>query len=240
MREHIKETCLNMTQDELTLSTVLSEIGSSYKGVDVRAVLVRPTSTLAEWICAFLMLRFTNERMEEVKQAFEEIEGRIGIQNEDNLKVRQFYYDMKGASEIVNCISKGHVGLQDCLAVIRGNYAQIKTGHAINHNGFADSQYLYKMIYSSKNHDFIVPFLENSVGKRNVNLQKISELLGINNLQDVQANNVLVLFPLYVNRLELNDNDRGRKLCTYEVDRYLGEKCEIRLTVSTKEGKRQG
>jgi hypothetical protein len=57
-----------MTQDGLTLSTVISEIGNSYRGVDIRAILVRTTSTQTEWICAFLILRFTNNRIDEAEK----------------------------------------------------------------------------------------------------------------------------------------------------------------------------
>ena len=109
---------------------------------------------------------------------------------------------------LLKCISRGHIPICEHLAFMRGDYAQIRTVNAVDHSGFTDCpEYRCKVIWSSMESS-VTPFLESMVGKQNFSLEKVSQLLGINNLQKVMANNIILIFPLYSRKLEFQDNDK--------------------------------
>ena len=226
-------------EDRLTIEKILTELKNSYIGVDLRVVLARPReSDHDQWISVFLKMVFTNKEQADVRRSQEETQGRVGLEDEENLKVKLVYVGMNEAYGIINCISRGHISISGYLANIFGDYDQIKNREAVN-SSFADSQYLCKMVWSSMNSGSVVPLLENTVGKRKVDLKKISQLLNIENLQTVIGNNVILLFPLYSKRLDVQNDDKGKILCKYEIDKSLVEKCEVRLAIRNQEGERQ-
>ena len=51
----------------VTLQTILSEMGNTYRGLDICAILVkRKEKPDSDWICAFLKIHFTKEEKNRV------------------------------------------------------------------------------------------------------------------------------------------------------------------------------
>ena len=72
------------------------------------------------------------------------------------------------------------------------------------------------------------------VGKKNVDLEGISELLDIKNLQNVMNTNAAILFPLYSKKLVVQESDKGKLLCRYEIDRNLVDKSNAIINIDIK------
>lgn len=223
------------TRNGLTIERLLAELNKSYKGIDLRVVLAkaRETSDNEEWVSVFLKMLFTNKKQDEIKRQHKDVVARVGDQDDENLKVKLVYHGIKEALNLINCISRGHIPISSYLATIQGGYREIKTKKAVN-NGFTNTQNICKMICSGMNpgSGSVVPFLESMVGKQNIDLEKISELLDIRNLQSAIENNIVILFPLFSKKIELQDTDKGRILRKYEIDRNLVKVCKARVTIS--------
>lgn len=178
----------------------------------------------------FLKMIFTNKNMNEVKSIQNEVQQNTRIENGESLRVELEYADMNHARHVLDCILNGHVHTPRSRASIPGEYDGI--GDRVT--GGTDSRYSQeycKMAWSRILEGSVVPFLEKMVGKKNVDIEMISELLDVKNLQSTIDNNVIILFPLYSNRQDVQDCDKDRLLGRYKIDRNLVEKSEARISI---------
>ena len=166
--------------NSLTIEKMLMELNNSYKGIDLRVVLARSReeSESDAWVSVFLKMVFTNKDRVNVRHLHEEIQRRVGVQDEKNLKVKLIYLKISQAHNIINCIRKGRVSISGYRATIKGGYNQLKSMEVID-SSFASPQYFCKMICSSMDSGSVVPYLEKMVGKQKVDIKRISELLDI-------------------------------------------------------------
>jgi hypothetical protein len=149
----------------------MSEIGNTYKGLDICAILVKQKDKPDnDWICAFLKIRFTKEDKNEILDIYHKRQKHVGIQDYEYLVVKLFYYEMDMAQDFLQDITKGHIEIEGIRCIIEGNYIQIQTNEAINVSGKSAhsqrySKELHKMISSTMNEFFVVPYIESMVGR---------------------------------------------------------------------------
>lgn len=231
------------SEHNLTLGKTLSALVNSYKGFDVRAIIVKPKDKTS-WICVFIKVRFTREDSNELQQKYNETEARVGIQDEECLKVKLGYYAIDKSHEFLQQLASGYINLADIECRIEDNSDQIQSNEVMNiyGGGYINSpeysEYLHKMIVASRSDGFVTPHLENIVGKENVDAWKISELPDINNLQNVHANNIMIFFPIYSKKLELKNHDLGNILSKYEIDSSFASQCIVKLTIDGSQNER--
>lgn len=227
-----------------TLQTVLAALGPSYRSIDLRALTLRKsTADNTSLACLLLKIRFTREELGDLKQVYDKLKHNIdpgGIytnsSEKDLLKVQLVGMSIDEVEGLFANIRAGRLKIGGVEYPIVSHVERISNAKPMWYDSYvATKEYLqYRhLLFCSQSDEFLRAYLDREIVDYAYDFA-ISTLMDLPSLEIVQANNLIILFPVYCRSLPTDEKERSIS-ANYEVNRSLVEHCRVVASKTTGE-----
>lgn len=222
--------------DQNTLSTVLSILRTTYKSIDIRAMLGRSRHDNS-WYCILLKTRLTHEDITETREKH----GKMSVCRIDNDRFK-LVFDCRPIDTIdtfLNEIEQGQISIAGILArPIGDGHQTIRNNELINDPGFTEGDekcgYAHKVAFTGMRSNPATTIQTLGITNSEIGTQLSDLTYCFNTTSNIlnNQNNIIILLPIYCKRVRLLFEERGKYLAKYQMHRALMEQFKPRVRVS--------
>jgi hypothetical protein len=222
-----------LSESKKTLSMVLNALRASYKSIDIRAVLGKSNKEDV-WYCIFLNVLLTNKDTNEIKK--KQNERSICNIDGDRFKVVFDCREIDQIDFLLNEIKQGMIKVSGILVKPIGSGFETIHDNEIVRKEVRTAEdaheYSYKLVYHTSMPDNPITTIRNlgiTEDEMGLKLEEISYCLNIDSLNN--ANNIIIILPIYCKKLLLRPEDEGKYLARFQIHRSLTNNLKAKVKV---------